>query len=92
MQCFYSLTGTAMPAQYPISSDNFAPVTPANSNLASATRAIYVGTAGNINVVPSAFGSAGVVLTGIAAGSLLPISVVRISSTDTTASNIFALY
>lgn len=81
-----------MPAQYPVSSDNFAPVTPANSNLSSVTRGIYVGTAGNINVTPSASGSEAVVLTNISAGSLLPISVVRISSTGTTASNIFVLY
>lgn len=81
-----------MPAQYPVSSDNFAPVTPANTNLSSVTRAIYVGTAGNINVIPSASGASAVILTNINAGSLLPISVVRVSNTDTTASNIFVLY
>lgn len=55
-----------------------------------ATRALYVGGAGNIAVVMSGGGT--VTFSGIAAGSILPIRVDRVNSTSTTATNIVALY
>lgn len=51
---------------------------------------IFVGTAGNLAVVMS--DNTTVTLTGVTAGSFLPISVTQVKSTGTTASNIVAFY
>jgi len=53
-------------------------------------RAIYVGTAGDLAVNDDAGNS--VLFTGVAAGSVLPISTDVIRATSTTASTIVALY
>lgn len=53
-------------------------------------RAIYVGTAGN--VVAIRYDGTAVTFVGAAAGSILPIQAIRVNSTDTTASNMVALY
>lgn len=52
--------------------------------------AVYVGTAGNIAAVQSD----GTVVTfvGAQAGDVLPITCKRVNSTNTTASNLVALY
>lgn len=55
-----------------------------------ATRALFVGGAGNIAVIMED-GSA-VTFNGVTAGTLLPISVSRVKATNTTATNILALY
>jgi len=54
------------------------------------TKAIYVGGAGNI-VAVATDGSV-VTFTAIPVGAVLPISVKRVNSTDTTATNMIALY
>ena len=65
-------------------------VTPSDTaDLAFYTRAIYVGTSGNVKVDFVGSGS-GVTLTGVS--GLLQVRVKRIYSTGTTASNITALY
>ena len=57
------------------------------------TRGLYVGTAGNIAVVMGNGQSASpVVFYNVNAGSILPIQVVQVMATNTTASNILALY
>lgn len=68
-----------------------AAVVPHDTNeLTSYTRALYIGGAGNlVAVFPD--GSA-VTFTGVPAGSILPIRVKRVNSTNTTATNIVALY
>lgn len=53
-------------------------------------RALYVGTTGNISLIPSGGGSA-VTFTAVAVG-VLPVAAKRVRSTSTTASNILALY
>ena len=73
-------------------SDNFEAVTPANANLASPTRYVYVGTTGNLNVTPAAENATPVIIRNIPAGTILEMSVVRISSSDTSASNVIAFY
>lgn len=71
---------------------NAVAVTPHDStNIGSPTRALWIGGAGNISVEMNGVGSA-VVFQGIAAGSLLPVSVTRVNSTSTTATQIVALY
>ena len=65
-------------------------VTPSDStDLTNVSRAVYVGTAGNMKVTMSESGT--VLFTGVAAGTTLPIRVSRIWSTTTTASTIIAL-
>jgi len=64
-------------------------VTPSDSsNLSSPTRAFYVGTGGDINITP--LDSSAVTLIAVPQGSTVYLSVSKISSTDTTASNIVA--
>lgn len=69
----------------------FVAVTPSNSdNLPDGVRGLYVGGAGNAVLVDTA-GNA-VTFTAIPAGSFLPVQVLRVNSTNTTATGIVALY
>lgn len=67
-------------------------VTPHNStNFTNGTcRALYVGTAGNVAIVPPT--GAAVTLVAVVGGTVLPISAIRVNSTGTTASNIVAIF
>lgn len=65
-------------------------VTPNDSTDIDATKALYVGTTGNIKVIMADGGSA-VTFTNCAVG-YHPLRVTRVYSTDTTASGIVALY
>jgi hypothetical protein len=70
----------------------FVPVTPDDTNgLSYATRALYVGTTGNLNVTASDNPDENISFINVAAGTTLHISVNKVSNTDTTASNIVAL-
>lgn len=74
---------------FPIS--NGASVTPNDSDeLEYVTRAIWIGGAGNLSVV-TANGDT-IVLKGVVAGSLIPIRVVKVLASETTASDIVALW
>lgn len=66
-------------------------VTPSDSTALNPTRGLYVGGAGNIKV-DMAMGGTAVTFVGVLAGSILPIQVVKVYSTDTTATSIVALY
>lgn len=69
---------------------NAAVVTPSDgTDLTFRTRALFVGGAGNIVV---SIGGSNVTITGVLAGSLLPLCVDRVLSTSTTATNIVALW
>lgn len=64
-------------------------VTPHNTNeLTNVSRAIYVGTGGNVVVVMQ--GGAEVTLAGVEASTWLPIRIKKVKLTGTTASNIVA--
>lgn len=66
-------------------------VTPSDANLlGNTTTGIFVGGAGNLSVVMS--DNTTVTLTGVTAGTFLPISVQQIKATGTTATNIVAFY
>ena len=66
-------------------------VTPGDgSDLAIATRALWVGGAGDVKV--TTVGGDTVILVGVTAGSLLPIRVSRVHSTSTTATSMVGLY
>lgn len=66
-------------------------VTASDSTTYAPTRAVWVGGAGNLAVQFADMNSA-ITLTGVAAGTLLPISVTKIMSTNTTATSITALW
>jgi hypothetical protein len=66
-------------------------ITPGDgSDLAIATRALWVGGAGDVKV--TTLGGDTVILVGVTAGSLIPIRVSRVFSTSTTATSIVGLY
>lgn len=65
-------------------------VTKSDATIIPKTRGVYVGGAGNMNV-RFADGST-VLLSGIAAGTTLPIQVDQVLSTNTTATLMVALY
>jgi hypothetical protein len=69
-----------------------ASVTPSDSVdlTGGATRGLYVGTGGNINVIT--VGGTTLVFSNVPDGTTLPISVTRVKNTSTTATNIVALY
>lgn len=66
-------------------------VTPTNGAKIPVTRALYIGGAGDVAVI-FAGGTAAVTLAGAAAGSTLMVQVNEVRSTNTTATNIVALY
>ena len=51
---------------------------------------LYVGTGGNVRVLTA--GGDDVVIVGVAAATFIPINVVKVFATDTTASDILALW
>jgi len=66
-------------------------VTPSDStDLTNVSRALYVGTTGNIKVTMQDSGT--VLFTAVPAGAVLPIRVTRVWSTTTTASTIICLW
>lgn len=69
---------------------DMASVTTSDTAYIDPTRGLFIGGSGNLKVMTAA-GST-VTLTGVAAGSILPVSVKRVFATGTTASNIAALY
>lgn len=69
----------------------FSVVTPSDSaSLATPSRALFVGTAGNIAV----HGGQGqtVLFKNVAAGTILPVVATKVMSTNTTAADIVALF
>jgi hypothetical protein len=84
------------PSNYPASSSsqpagNALAVTPADSDMAVISRAIYVGVSGDLTVKMAGSENT-VTFTAVAAGSLIPIRVTQVRATDTNASGIIALY
>ena len=66
-------------------------VTPHDTNALSAvTRAIYVGTGGDVKV--QTVGGNDLTFSNVADGSLIPIRIDMVYSTGTTASDILGLY
>lgn len=68
-------------------------VTPHDStDLAIYARALYVGGAGNVALVPADGSNTAVTFVGVPAGTILPIQTQRVNSTNTTATSIVAIY
>lgn len=71
---------------------NLAAVTPSDStDLANVAKGLWVGGAGNVSII-AADDSAAVLISGVAAGTLLPIRAKRVLATNTTATLIVNLY
>jgi hypothetical protein len=71
---------------------NLSAITPNDStDLANVAKAIWVGGAGNVALI-AADDSASVTLTGVAAGTVIPIRARRVLATGTTATNLVNLY
>ena len=68
-----------------------AAVTPSDSTDLTGVRAIYVGGAGNVAL--RAIGdSSAVTLSSVPAGTIIPVQIDRVMSTNTTATSIVAIY
>jgi len=65
------------------------PVTPSDTTVLYTTRALYVGSAGNVAVADL---NGNVTYSNVGAGSILPIQVTKVLATGTTAANIVAMY
>jgi hypothetical protein len=61
------------------------------ANLAVVTRGLYVGTGGDLSVIPKG-DSAPISFVGVASGTVLPLRVQRVRATGTTAADIVGLY
>ena len=73
-----------------VSAFDAAAVTPADDGALRPTRGLYIGGAGDVKV-DMTLGNT-VTFAGLLAGTILPIQVTRVYSTDTTATDIVALY
>lgn len=80
------LRGLASPAE-----NAFAITPDDNNDLATHTRGIWVGGAGDI-VLTLARDGASVTFAGAVAGTVIPVRAKRVHSTDTTATNLVGLY
>lgn len=67
------------------------PITPSDTDNIDATRALYVGASGDIAAVMAGTGAVAI-FYNVPAGAVLPVRVVRINTTATTATNILGLY
>jgi len=80
------MTGLDSPAR------NAAAITPSDETpLANTTRAIYIGTGGDLSVVMQSGGLA-VTFPGVPDGSILPVCVDQVNSTGTTASDLVGMW
>ena len=76
---------------YDAPASNAFAVTPADgSNLTHAARALFVGGAGDVKV--DTLGGDTVTFTGVLAGSILPVRILKVYATGTDATNIVAVY
>lgn len=66
-------------------------VTPSDSTDLTGARGVYVGGAGDVALM-ALDDSTAVTFSGVLAGSILPVRVKRVMSTNTTATNIVAIY
>lgn len=79
------------PPQWVAPFQNGFSIAPSNSaNLNYVTRALWVGSAGSL-VVDLSGGSSNVTISGIPAGTLLPLRAIKVKATS-TANNIVGLY
>lgn len=75
-------------------SDTFVAVTPSDATAISAalgeTKGLYVGGAGNVACIDCT--NTAVTFSAVSAGTVLPVRTRRVNATNTTATNIIALF
>ena len=81
----FSTSGNEAPA-----GNAYTVITNDSTDQTIATRAFYVGGAGDVKVTTS--GGNTVTFVGVTVGTVLPVRVVRFWSTGTTATNLIGLY
>lgn len=80
-----SLQGSGEPAVFAF------PISPSDADyLPFVPRAVYVGGSGNLAVMTAGLDI--VVLVGVAVGSVLPVRVIKVFATGTTATNLVGFY
>lgn len=84
------MTSAYIKADDTVSARRVVTATPNDATVLKTTRALYIGGAGNVAVSMVDGGDA--VFVGLAAGSLLPVQVVKVLATGTTATDILAIY
>ena len=84
------MSGAFRTANATVSAHGAASITPSDSTVIPMTRALYIGTGGNISVVM--VDEQTVTFTNVVGGTILPVQVTKVRATSTTASGIVALY
>lgn len=75
----------------PVFPGGAASITPSDADSFSVPVSVYVGVAGNVAVRP-ANGGAAVTFVGVPAGAVLPVRVIGVNATSTTATSLVAVY
>jgi hypothetical protein len=82
-----SIFAAGMP-KYPT---NAATIAPSDTNTFSTPVAVYVGSTGDVAVLPAS-GAAAVTFAGLPAGAMVPVMCSAVLATGTTASQLVAVY
>ena len=69
-----------------------ADITPSDSTTFTEPATVYVGSDGNVAVVPWSGDGSAVTFVGLTAGQTVPVLVKKVMSTNTTASNLVRVY
>lgn len=75
---------------FPMFPGDAATVTPSDTVNFSTASVVYVGTGGNVRVLTAQ--GTDVTFTAVLAGSILPVQVLRVYSTNTTATNLVRIF
>jgi len=84
---YLKLQADSAAAVTPSDSANIPPITGGDNNVGCV---LYIGGAGNVRV--TTYGGNVVTFNGVFAGTFIPVNVVKVWSTGTTATNIIALW
>jgi hypothetical protein len=70
--------------------DDAVAITPSDSTYFATARGLYVGVGGNVVVITP--GDVAITFKNVVSGAILPVMCQRVNSTNTTATDIVALY
>lgn len=85
------MAGNSLPFEPLAPSADAALVTPSDAGTITPTRGLYVGVTGDV-AVRMTNGAASILFKAVPAGTTLNVSVNRVYATNTTATNLVALY
>jgi len=85
------MSGTFHTADATRPASNAVELTASDATVFPTTRALYIGTGGTLAVAMAADGSQ-VSFTNVANGTILPVQVIQVRATGTTATGVIALY